>query len=141
MAAGERRGQDRSPWRAMRAERGMIGWRLLVTCLLWLAGAWLAALLEGQSHTNSLLLILGCAIVSVLWATMLWKRPRPQWGALCVALLFVVGNLLLLVWTALHLQEAREHQETSHHSLQLQDGATADPDPDEAATEASETGR
>lgn len=70
----------------------------------------MAVVFDGQTHTNSLILIGCCVVVMLLWASVLWKKPRRSRVARSVAILFLAGNLLLLIWTSVQLPEAREFQ-------------------------------
>jgi len=49
--------------------------------------------------------------VMALWAPLIWKRPRPSTVTRVSAILILVGNLLLIVWTWSRLPEARAYQE------------------------------
>jgi hypothetical protein len=85
--------------------------RILLTSLLWFAGASMAAVFDGQTLTNSLILIGCCVIVMLLWAPLIWKKPRPSVVTRVFAVLMLVANLLLIVWTWSRLPEARAFQE------------------------------
>ena len=87
-----------------------VGSRILLTSLLWFVGASMAVVFDGQTYTNSLILVGCCVAVMVLWAPLLWKKSRPSIGARAVAILVLAGNLLLILWTSLQLSEAREFQ-------------------------------
>ena len=92
--------------------------RVLLTSLLWFAGAAMAGVLDGQTETNSLVLIGCCLVVIGLWAPLLWKKPRPSALVRLSAILLLAGNLLLIVWTWSQLPEARAFQEQFNHRRQ-----------------------
>lgn len=94
-----------------------MGARTLLTSLLWLLGASTALALHGQTYTNSLMLIGCCVLVMLLWASLLWKKPRPGVAARVLAVLLLVGNLALIVWTSSRLPEARELQRQFNQHL------------------------
>jgi len=71
----------------------------------------MAIAFHGQTYTNSLILLGCCIVVMALWAPLLWKKPRPAVAKRVIAILVLIGNLLLVVWTATRLTEAREYQQ------------------------------
>ncbi len=92
--------------------------RILLTSLLWFVGAAMAAVFEGQTQTNSLVLIGCCLVVIGLWVPLFWKKPRPSVLARVSAILLLAGNLLLIAWTWSQLPEARAFQEQFNHRRQ-----------------------
>lgn len=84
----------------------------------------MAVVFDGQTHTNSWILVGCCVVVMVLWAPLLWKKPRPSGAARAIAILVMAGNLLLILWTSFQLPEAREFQR-QFNNLRQQAGDTA----------------
>ena len=101
-----------------------MGSRILLTSLLWFMGSSMAVVFDGQTYTNSLILVGCCVIVMALWVPLLWRKPRPSFVARAVAILILAGNLLLIVWTSSQLSEAREFQQRFNNQRQ-QDGSAA----------------
>ena len=84
----------------------------------------MAFVFVGQTHTNSLILMLCCVVVAVLWSPLLWSKPRPHLLARTTTVLIVGANLLLILWTWFQLPEAREFQRQFNDQRQ-QGGDTA----------------
>jgi len=96
-----------------------------LTSLLWFVGASMAVVFDGQTHTNSLILVGCCVVVMLLWIPLLWRKPRPSIAARVAAILVLAGSLMLIVWTSCQLSEAREFQERFNTLRQQEEGVAA----------------